>query len=84
MSPKIVLKFYAMYRDAIGVGEKVLKVGNELSVRELLEYLSRVEKLGETMEKYKPVIIVNGEIVGEDYTIRGEAVVEIAPGFSGG
>ncbi len=80
---RVVIKPYSIFRDKLG-GELILEFReNEVHVKNILEKLEMmfgISKMG-----VKPIIIVNDNIVDENYVVKGSCVeLYLVPPFSGG
>lgn len=77
---KVVVKAYSIFRDIIGETAE-LEVPIPITVKELINLLRRKYNIPCDLEM---VVVVNGRVANEDYTIHEETVLHIAPPFSGG
>lgn len=79
------MKFYSVFRDAVNASEIEVSVEKSLTVRELIDLLKKRFPLLEKLFKdYNPTVIVDGEVVNEDFVIDRDVEVAIVPPASGG
>lgn len=77
---KVVIKAYSVLRDIIGETVE-LETSMPITVKELVNFLR--EKYNVPGD-FEVVVIVDGRVVSEDYTIHKETVLYVTPPFSGG
>lgn len=77
---KIVVKAYSVFKDALG-NEVELELSTPLTIKELLEILGKRYSLPKGVEV---LVIVDDNVVDENYVIDRDTTVHLAPPFSGG
>jgi molybdopterin converting factor small subunit len=80
---RVIVRPHSIFRDRLG-GDVILEFSEkEVVVKNILDKLESMYKISAI--GVKPVIIVNDEIVTENYVVRGDSVeLHLVPPFSGG
>lgn len=85
-SMRLKLKFFSLYRDAVGSSEAYIDVPEGYRVYQVvLELVKLYPKLAEAFKEVKPIVFVNGEVVDDDAILTGDDIeMAFAPPASGG
>ena len=81
---RVRIRFFSLYSDVVG-DELVIELGGDASVKDVVEsLLKNYPRLNELFDRVKPVVLVNGVRVNEDYVVRDGDEIAFIPPASGG
>jgi molybdopterin converting factor subunit 1 len=81
----INIKYFASLRSIAGKEEESLDLGNEITLNQLSESISKTTpQIGEMIREKKVMVSVNQEMADKDTVIRDGDEVAFLPPFSGG
>ena len=82
---KVKVKFFAIVFDATGVQELDIEVKDSTKLKTIKNLLLEKYPLLKNLEKRIPIIVlVNGENVSDDYTLRDGDEIAFLPPAAGG
>ncbi len=81
---KVLLRTFSIISDIIKDGT-VLVINDGLKISDFINFLlQKFEGLKSLFEEFKPIVMVNGRIIDENYIIRDGDEIAILPPASGG
>lgn len=82
--PVIRLKFFSIYSDATG-SDEVIEVPVNTSLSKLLKIVvSKYPVLDKLFKRVKPIILVNGSRINDNYIVKDGDEIAFIPPASGG